>query len=74
MSKDYPLIDGSRRRPDAKRDGTKNYGKPCVVCGTGTCGEKWVQVSWMRGDDELIKVCAEHWKLPETTLLKAAGY
>ena len=70
MSKSYPCIDGHRRKPDAERDGEKNYGKPCVVCGKGTCGEKWVQVSWMRGDDELIRVCHEHWKVLGTAVLK----
>ena len=45
--KNYPLINGFRRRPNKKFDGSKNYGKPCVICGTGTIGEMWVQVSFM---------------------------
>ncbi len=62
VSKNYPRIVGHRRKPHADRDGGKNYGKPCVICGIGTCGEKWVQVSYMRGEDETARVCAEHWK------------
>jgi hypothetical protein len=61
MAKTYPRIEGHRRKPDAKRDGSKNYGKPCVFCGKGTVGEKWVQFDWMRGNDETVRVCAEHW-------------
>ena len=72
MSKKYPRIQGSRRRPDKDKDGSKNYGKPCVVCGKGTCGEKWEQVSWFRGEDETIRVCAEHWKMPDDEIIKAA--
>ena len=67
----YPRIKGQRRRPDKDRDGDKNYGKPCVVCGVGTVGEKFVQFSYMRGEDDVIRVCAEHWKLPEDELLDA---
>ena len=67
----YPRIRDDRRKPDPDKDGSKNYGKPCVVCGTSTCGEKWVQYNFMRGDDELIRVCAEHWKLPREELLAA---
>ena len=69
-SKNYPLINGWRRRPDKERDGSKNYGKSCIVCGTSTCGEKWVQFSFMRGEDETIRVCANHWKTDETTLIE----
>ncbi len=73
--KDYPLISGSRRRPDPKKDGKKNYGKPCIFCGAGTCGEKWVQFSYMRGDDEVIRVCNEHWKIPDNeTILQMYEY
>jgi len=69
--KKYPLISGSRRRPDGDRDGKKNYGKPCVICGKGTRGEKWIQVSYFRGEDELAKVCAEHWKEPDNDIIAA---
>ena len=34
MAKNYPRIVGHRRKPQGDRDGSKNYGKPCVVCGT----------------------------------------
>lgn len=67
----YPRIDGYRRKPNAKREGTKNYGKPCVVCGTGTVGEKWVQFNYMRGDDECVRVCSKHWNLQDQKILDA---
>lgn len=71
MAKKYPLIDGYRRKPKKELDGGKNYGKPCVICGAGTCGEKWVQVSFMRGEDETVRVCAEHWNAQESEILEA---
>lgn len=61
MTKQYPRIHGYRRKPDKEKDGSKNYGKPCIFCMTGTCGEKWVQCSFMRGEDETVRVCADHW-------------
>lgn len=70
MKKNYPLISGSNRKPNKDKDGRKNYGKPCVVCGAGTCGEKWVEVSYMRGDDETVRVCADHWKTDENTIIE----
>ena len=70
MPKKYPRISGTRRGPNKDRDGEKNYGKPCVVCGAGTCGEKWVQFSYMRGEDETVRVCAEHWKLPDSEIIE----
>jgi len=70
MSKNYPLVNGHRRQPDKDRDGGKNYGKPCVVCGVGTCGEKWVQVSYMRGDDGTVRVCAKHWNMDARTIIE----
>ncbi len=71
MSNSYPLINGHRRRPNKDKDGGNNYGKPCVLCGTGTCGEKWIQVSYMRGQDETVRVCADHWKEPEDSIIDA---
>ena len=72
MSKKYPRIEGFRRKPDKNKDGTENYGKPCVICGIGTCGEKWLQGSYMRGDDEPIRVCAEHWNMRNEDILLRA--
>ena len=69
MAKNYPLIDGYRRKPNRNNDGMRNYGKPCVVCGKGTIGEKWVQVSYMRGEDETARVCAEHWNFSDEDIL-----
>lgn len=70
-NKQYPLIRDIKRKPDKDKDGSKNYGKPCVICGVSTCGEKWVQFSFMRGEDEPIRVCAEHWKTPNDEIIKA---
>lgn len=61
MSK-YPRIVENGRKPRADMDGGKNYGKPCIICGTGTVGSKWIQVNYFRGEDEEIRVCSEHYK------------
>ena len=71
QSKTYPRIEGRRRLPKKDLDGSKNYGKPCVVCGVNTCGEKWVQYSYMRGEDETVRVCADHWKCSDDEIIKA---
>jgi len=71
MSKKYPLVSGYRRRPKKEMDGNKHYGKPCVFCGTGTCGEKWVQVSYMRGEDETVRVCADCWSSTGDEIIEA---
>lgn len=71
---DYPRIVENGRRPNKERDGSKDYGKPCVICGTGTVGSKWIQVSWFRGDDEEVRLCAEHYKLPAPDIIKASGW
>ena len=70
MSHLYPRIIGDRRKPNPLRDGDDNYGTPCIICGRNTIGQKWVQTSWFRGEDELIRVCTEHWHLGEEILLK----
>ena len=63
-NKQYPLIRDKYRK--AKSPGEKNYsekqGHPCVVCGRLTTGGWWVQVGWMRGDDEIAAACYEHIK------------
>lgn len=70
MAKEYPRIVGHRRTPNKERDGDKNYGKPCVVCLAGTCGEKWVQFSYMRGDDEAVRVCSAHWNWSDADIIE----
>ena len=74
MSKKYPNISRSLKNPNKERDGEKNYGKPCVMCRKSTIGQKWVQVSWFRGEDEIIRVCAEHWKTKDIELLEAVEW
>lgn len=59
--------------PSTKRDGEKNYGKPCVICGKGTVGQRWVEVDYMRGNDELVRVCREHWNYYEDILRPFQG-
>jgi len=70
MSRSYPRVKGHRKRPNYDLDGGKNYGKPCIFCGIGTVGEKWVQFSPMRGEDETVRVCAGHWKQPDEAVIK----
>ena len=67
----YPRIVNSYRQPHAERDGGTLYGKPCVICGTGTVGTKWVEVNWFRGEDEEARVCAAHWKTPNHIIIAA---
>ena len=67
---EYPRVQGARRKPDENKDGSKNYGKPCVVCGVGTCGEKWIQFNYMRGDDETVRVCHDHWNSDNDLIIK----
>jgi len=69
--KKYPRIDGYYKKPDPDMDGKDNYGKPCVVCMMNTRGQKWLRVSYMRGEDETLYVCARHWKTPDNELLNA---
>ncbi len=68
--RNYPFINGYRRKPIKERDGGKNYGKPCIFCGTGTCGEKWIQYTYMRGDDETARICHFHWKLKDSVIIE----
>lgn len=49
MSKKYPLINGSRRRPNKEKDGSKNYGLPCVICGKNTIGENGCKLAICAG-------------------------
>jgi len=67
----YPSIHGAYKKPDATNDGRDNYGKPCAICGTSTRGQKWIRVSYMRGEDETVYICAKHWGAPADTILAA---
>jgi len=56
----YPRI-GPRNQPK---------GRPCVVCRVAiTTGKVVVQMSHMRGDDEVEPCCASCLKLPDKVLL-----
>lgn len=68
-NKKYPIADNWRRQPKAETDGKLNIGKPCVLCGQNTLGEFWVRTSWMRGDDELARLCsADRKRRPEAAI------
>ena len=69
MSKKYPRIIEYRRKPDRDKDGSCNYGKPCVICGRNTIGSKWVQWNYFRGEDEEVRICYEHWDLVASDIL-----
>lgn len=73
MRRKYPRINKytCKRVPNSDRDGTKNYGKPCCVCGISTIGEWYVEYNEMRGDDETARVCAKHWNMNHDELLVA---
>lgn len=66
MSKQYPCI-GSKRKPHNKRP---RNGPKCILCQQPTSGKVEVQVSYMRGDDEVEPVCGECQKGPEPVLLE----
>lgn len=58
MSKrEYPrIVEGQREKKKAQ----EGQGKPCIVCGRMTTGFRWVQVWYMRGDDEEARSCDTH--------------
>lgn len=64
MAKKYPAI-GHKRKP--KNTG----GLPCIICGVLTTGKVDIEINWFRGDDEQIRVCAEHQKKTDAEILVA---
>ena len=70
MSK-YPRLGEDKRKPRADIDGSHNVGKPCIVCGKFTVGIKWIQVTYMRGDDEEARVCGDHWKRSSAQIINS---
>lgn len=70
-NKNYPLVGDYKRKPKKDIDGAHNVGKPCIVCSKFTVGTKWIQVSYMRGDDELVRVCGDHWKGSNVEIIAA---
>ena len=63
MAKKYPAI-GHKTKP--KFAG----GLPCIVCGAMTTGRVTIEENWFRGDDYLVRVCAEHQR-DEAAILSA---
>ncbi len=51
----YPRI-GRKKKP--KTPG----GLPCIICGAITTGLVEIEVDYFRGDDESVRVCADHQK------------
>jgi hypothetical protein len=62
MSNKYPRI-GSIKKPNPKAHPCS--GKRCVLCDKTTTGKVEVQVSYMRGDDEVEPVCGDCQKAPD---------
>lgn len=63
----YPRFGAIRRRP--KQDGHIGVGKQCAVCGTWTVGKRHVELDYMRGNDDLVDLCAKH--INDTAALEA---
>ena len=64
MAKKYPAI-GRKKRP-------KNAGGlPCIICGIPTTGKIDIEVNWFRGDDDQVRVCAEHQRKNDDRILDA---
>jgi hypothetical protein len=64
MAKKYPVI-GHKKKP-------KNAGGlPCIICGVPTTGKVNIEVNWFRGDDEEVRVCAEHQSKNDDGILDA---
>ena len=65
MAKKYPAV-GHKRKPKSNSVG----GLPCIVCGKLTTGKVDIEVSWFRGDDEQVRVCAADQKNDEVILAR----
>ena len=70
MSK-YPRLGEDKRKPRMDVEGSHGVGKPCIVCGIWTIGTKFIQVDYMRGNDELVYVCSNHWKRNAPAIIAA---
>lgn len=65
MAKTYPAI-GCKKAP-------RNVvgGLPCIICGVPTTGKVDIEINYFRGDDEQVRVCAEHQKKHDAEILAA---
>lgn len=54
----YPRIGQHRLYP--RKNGKAGTGAPCKVCGAPSTGRSHIEVSHMRGDDEVAPACDQH--------------
>jgi hypothetical protein len=64
MSRTYPRIGAKNKLPSVPL---------CCICGRVATWRLDVQVSYMRGDDEVRDVCDEHRQAPAEALLNGAN-
>ena len=65
--KNYPCIGSTIKLkvPDLRRCGrsiNEKQGKRCWICGEKATVRNDIQVSWFRGDDEVVYACEAHKK------------
>ena len=66
--KTYPVIVKRIKQNPLAQIG---QGKPCTVCGIPTTGKIEIEVSYMRGDDELVACCGLCQKATDKELITA---
>lgn len=54
----YPRIGAQRSYP--LRNGKRQKGPPCIVCGAESWCKVFLETSHMRGDDEVVHACVGH--------------
>jgi len=62
MASKYPRYGGKFKVYDWKKVPNP---PACEVCGNDSVARIWMQVSYMRGDDEDFKVCGAHLKMAQ---------
>ena len=54
----YPRI--GAQRGYGIQNGKPRKGPPCIVCGAESCCKVDIEISYMRGDDEVVHACQAH--------------
>lgn len=54
----YPRVGAQRSYP--LRNGKRQNGPPCIVCGAESWCKVFLETSHMRGDDEVVHACVGH--------------